>query len=63
MPFDPVILVIYLGVLAICCVVGWYVMNKAQLGSPFREIILIAVVVVFAIIVIYFLLSFRHGVV
>lgn len=62
MPFDPITLIIYLGILAICCVVGWWLMNRANIGSPFKEIILIALVVVFAVIVVYFLLGMRHGI-
>jgi small-conductance mechanosensitive channel len=50
-------LLVLLGVLAIVCVAGWYVLSQMQLTEPVRKIVIIVFVIVAAVIAIIILLG------
>ena len=54
-------LVVVLGIIAIVCVVGWFLLGKMQVPEPVRNIIVIVIVVVIAVVAILFLLRLLHG--
>lgn len=54
-------ILIMLGVLAIFCVVAWFVLSQMNLPEPIRQIIVIILVIVAGVLAIGFLLSFQGG--
>lgn len=51
-------LVIWLGVIAIVVIVGWFLLSQMQLPEPIRRILIVAAVIVVAVLAIVFLLQF-----
>lgn len=54
-------ILIMLGVLAIFCVVAWFVLSQMNLPEPIRQIIIIILVIVAGVLAIGFLLNFQGG--
>jgi hypothetical protein len=53
-------LLIWVGVLAIVVIAGWYVLSQVPLPDPIRRIIIIALVIIVAIVAIVMLLNLGH---
>lgn len=54
-------ILIMLGVLAIFCVVAWFVISQMNLPEPIQKIVIIILVIVAGVLAIGFLLSFQGG--
>jgi hypothetical protein len=53
-------LLIWVGVLAIVLIAGWYVLSQVPLPPPIRQIIIIVLVIICAIVAIIMLLNLGH---
>jgi len=54
-------LLIYLAIFTIFAIVAWWVLSQLPLPPPLRQILIIALVVIGAIIIVYLLLGMRGG--
>ena len=54
-------LIVWLGVIAIVLVVGWFLLSQMQLPAPIRQILIIVGVIVVAVLAIGFLLNFANA--
>lgn len=54
-------LIVTLGIIAIVCVVGWFLLGQMNLPDPIKKILIIVVVIIVAVVAIVFLLRFAGG--
>jgi len=54
-------LLIYLAIFTIFAIVAWWVLSQLPLPPPLRQILIIALVVIGAVIIVYLLLGMRGG--
>jgi phosphoglycerol transferase MdoB-like AlkP superfamily enzyme len=59
-PMSLIDLLIWVGVLAIVVIAGWYVLSQVPLPPPIRQIIIVVLVIIVAIIAIITLLNLGH---
>ncbi len=51
-------LIVWLGIIAIVCVVGWFLLSQMSLPDPIKKIIVIVLVIIVGVVAIVFLLRF-----
>ncbi len=54
-------LLVYLAIIVILAIVIWWVLSQVPLPEPLKQILMIVIVVIGAIVLIALLLNFAHG--